>query len=158
MTPYPFTHRGEWSFEFVTNSGTIYNATFFDYDYLFPEFPEFAKTIYSFTLDIVKGDGEHLLDERIGLTVVEIFRNFFKEHQNVMIYVCDSSDDRHFARKKKFDFWFWKYNDGSILKVDSIAVIENVEIYNSLLVHKQNKHVDRIIEAFRSLNERADEK
>ena len=158
MTPYPFAHRGQLSFEFTTDQGTVYNATFFDYDYLFPEHPEFAKDIFSFTLDIVKGDSNQYLDERIGETVVAIFQNFFSHRQNVVIYVCDSSDARHLARKKKFDLWFWKYNDGFILKVDGLAVVADMEIYNSLLLHKQNKLADKIISAFRLLNERADDK
>ena len=82
----------------------------------------------------------------------------FNARQNVAIYICDSADDRHLARKRKFDLWFWKYNDGSIVKEDGIAVIANFEIYNSLLVHKENKLADKIIDVFRTLNERADDK
>ena len=62
------------------------------------------------------------------------------------------------ARKRKFDLWFWKYNDGSILKEDGLAVIAGMEIYNSLLLHKQHQHAEGIINAFRTLNERADDK
>jgi len=69
-----------------------------------------------------------------------------------------STDDRHLARKRKFDFWFWRFNDGTILKEDGIAVIEGVEIYNSLLLHKTNPHLPIILEAFRQLNSRAGEK
>jgi hypothetical protein len=89
---------------------------------------------------------------------VLLFQQFFKEKQNVVIYVCDSSDDRELARKKKFDFWYWKYNDGTILKVDGIALIAGMQIYNSLLVHKDNLQAAKIIQSFHQLNERIDDK
>jgi hypothetical protein len=156
---YPFTNLSELSFEFVTDQGVVYRAYFIAYGGLFPNYPEFSGNVYSFNLDVALQHSEKLvMDEKIALTVVAIFKSFFSARNNVAIYICDSADERHLARKKKFDFWFWKYNDGSIIKEDGIAVIADFEIYNSLLVHKQNKLADKIIEAFRSLNERADEK
>ncbi|CAN5379851.1 hypothetical protein BH20BAC1_BH20BAC1_14170 [soil metagenome] len=75
--------------------------------------------------------------------------------KNVAVYVCDSLDER---QKRKFDFWFWKYNDGSIIKEDGIAVVNDMEILNSLLVHKENPHCTKIIFAFKELNSRAGNK
>ena len=136
-----------------------YKAYFISYSYLFPDNPEFAKDIFSFNLEIIAGDIEYqTTDEIIGQTVANIFQHFFNSKSNVAVYICDSSDDRHLARKRKFDFWFWKYNDGSILKEDGLAVISGMEIYNSILLHKQNPLADKIIYAFRTLNERADDK
>jgi hypothetical protein len=68
------------------------------------------------------------------------------------------ADDRHIARKRKFDLWFWKYNDGSIIKEDGIAMAGNMEILNSLLVHNNNPHLSELIFAFKDLNARAAEK
>ena len=160
MNPYLLSNHGPLSFEFVTDQGVIYNATFFDYNTSLPGYPELAEAIYSFTLDIILEINDTPLrpDERLGETIVAIFMKFFNSRQNVVVYVCDSSDDRHLARKRKFDFWFWKYNDGTILKVDSLAVIEDMEIYNSVLVHKDNVNATRIIEGFYLLNEKAEEK
>jgi hypothetical protein len=159
LTHYPFTNLSELSFEFRTDNGIVYHAYFIAYGSLFASYPEFSNDIYSFNLDIaVPGHESEPIDEKTALTVVAIFRSFFTLRRNVAIYICDNADDRHLARKRKFDFWFWKYNDGSIRKEDGIAVIADTGIYNSLLVHKQNMHADQIIEAFRSLNERADDK
>ena len=41
---------------------------------------------------------------------------------------------------------------------DGIAMIEGVEIYNSLLLHKANKRLIEIIFAYKELNERAGDK
>ena len=159
MIHYPFTKLDDLSFEFITTQGTVYKAYFIAYAYLFSDYPEFAKDIYSFNLEIVtEGLPNQIPDDKIGQTVAVIFQHFLNSRHNVAVYICDSSDDRHLARKRKFDFWFWKYDDGSILKEDGLAVIAGMEIYNSILLHKQNPFADKIIAAFKTLNERADGK
>ena len=72
--------------------------------------------------------------------------------------MCDIADERHMARKRKFDFWFWKYNDGSIIKEDGIAMAGNMEILNSLLVHNNNPQLSELIFAFKDLNSKAGDK
>jgi len=112
-----------------------------------------------FNIDVLTGNpDETCSDERIGLTILEVFNSFFQKSQNGAVYVCDSLDDRQRSRKRKFDRWFWKYNDGSLLKEDDIAVIEGTEIYNSLILHKQNKFLTEIIIAYKELNQKASEK
>lgn len=126
---------------------------------MFEDYPQIAPNVYMFNIDVIKGDSnDSVTDERIGLTVLHVFNSFFQKLKNVVIYVCDSLDERQLARKRKFDRWFWKYNDGSLMKEDDIAIVEGTEIYNSLIIHKQNEHLREIILAYKELNERAGEK
>jgi len=126
---------------------------------MFSDYPAIAENIFSFNIDVLDGDADSsITDDRIGVTLLAVFNQFFKKLENVGVYVCDSIDDRQLARKRKFDLWFWKYNDGSLLKEDGMALIEGVEIYNSLLLHKANKRLTEIILAYKELNERAGDK
>jgi hypothetical protein len=126
---------------------------------MFSDYPDLPGNVYSFNIHVVEGDVTiSAEDERIGLAVVEVFRIFFNRIENVAVYVCDNADKRHLARKRKFDLWFWKYNDGSIIKEDGVAVVEDLEILNSLLVHRGNPHCAEIIFAFKDLNARAGDK
>jgi len=126
---------------------------------MFSDYPAIAENIFSFNIDVLDGNADSsITDDRIGVTILAVFNLFFKKLENVGVYVCDSIDDRQLARKRKFDLWFWKYNDGSLLKEDGIALIEGVEIYNSLLLHKANKRLTEIILAYKELNERAGDK
>ncbi len=119
----------------------------------------YPQTIKTFIIDVIDGiAGIFTADERIGQTVVEVLRLFFSRVENVTVYVCDSSDERHMSRKRKFDFWFWKYNDGSIIKEDGVAVVEDVEVLNSMLLHRNNPHCAEIIFAFKDLNARVGDK
>lgn len=159
LSPYPLQEADNFSYQFITDAGIKYHIYFLDYSYMFSGYPVLSGNVYSFNIDVAEGDADiAAADERIGLTVVEVFRVFFSRVENVTVYVCDSSDERHLARKRKFDWWFWKYNDGSIIKEDGVAVIEDTEILNSLLVHRSNPHCADIIFAFKDLNARAGDK
>lgn len=126
---------------------------------MFYDYPDFSSHTFTFNIDVVSGSAEDALsDDKIGVTIVEIFKLFFSKMENVVVYVCDMSDERHMARKRKFDWWFWRYNDGSIIKEDGIAMVADVQIINSLLIHKDNPHLTTIIKAYKDLNSRADEK
>ena len=159
LSPYPLQEADNFSYQFITDAGAIYHVYFLDYSYMFEGYPKIAGNIYSFNIDVADGNADMSgIDERIGMSVVEIFRIFFSRVENVTVYVCDSSDERHIARKRKFDFWFWKYNDGSIIKEDGVAVVEDVEVLNSMLLHRNNPHCAEIIFAFKDLNARAGDK
>jgi len=159
LSPYPLQEADSFSYQFTTDTGITYHVYFLDYSYMFSDYPELSGNVYSFNIDVIENNTDiTVADERIGLTVVEVFRIFFSRVENVSVYVCDSSDERHLARKRKFDFWFWKYNDGSILKEDGVAVVDDMEILNSLLVHRNNPRCAEIIFAFKDLNARAGDK
>jgi Family of unknown function (DUF6169) len=159
LSPYPLRENDEYAYEFTTSRQIKYSIYFIDYGFMFSDYPAIAENIFSFNIEVIDGnETETAVDERIGLTVVEILRLFFEKMNNVAIYVCDSIDKRQQARKRKFDLWFWKYSDGNILKEDGVAMIEEVEILNALLIHKQNPNLLQIILAFKEINERAGDK
>lgn len=159
LSHYPLFENDELSYEFIPDSGVNYRIYFLDYGHILNNYISQTNTIYSFNIDVV-GNANELgaTDERIGLTIVHILKLFFEKIENVIIYVCDSMDDRQLARKRKFDFWFWKYSDGSIIKEEGIAVIESVQILNTLLVNKNKPQLTEIILSFKELNEKVNEK
>lgn len=158
-SPYPLQENDEYSFEFITETGIKYKIYFLDYSFMFLDYTHISCPVYSFNIDAIEGNPDNThSDERIGMTIAKIINLFFSKINNVAIYVCDSLDERQYARKRKFDLWFYLYNDGSLIKEDGLAVIEGVEIYNAMLLHKQNRQLTEIILAFKELNERAGEK
>jgi hypothetical protein len=44
------------------------------------------------------------------------------------------------------------------MKEDDVAVVDGVEILNSMIIHKSNINLKEIILAFKELNERASDK
>lgn len=154
LSPYPLQEN-----EVCNSRGVRYSIYFLDYSGQFSDYPNIAKQVFTFNIDVIEGSAENTIyDERISVTVLHVFKLFFENRENVVVYVCDNLDDRHLARKRKFDSWFWRYNDGSLIKEDEIAMVEGVEIYNSMIIHKMNAKLNEIILAFKELNMRAGEK
>lgn len=126
---------------------------------MFTDYPEIVCRIYSFNIDAIEGDPDYSPgDDRVGMTISAVMNLFFSQIDNVAVYVCDSLDERQTARKRKFDLWFYAFNDGSLIKENGLAIVEGIEIYNALLLHKQNSQLKEIIIAFNELNERAGNK
>jgi hypothetical protein len=106
-----------------------------------------------FNIEVVDGDpAVSPGDERIALTVLSVFRAFFLRETNVIVYVCDSLDNRHLARRRKFEGWFSRHNDGTLMKVDNVAVIDGTEIHNSIILHRRNESREHILLAYEDLN------
>lgn len=118
---------------------------------MFEDYEHITCPIYTFNIDII--EGEYLiLDDSIKATVLKVIELFFSSIENVAVYVCDSLDERQYARKRKFDIWFNTSDSDLIIKEDGIAKIEGVEILNSILIHKHNIQLNSLIKAFRELN------
>ena len=159
LKPYPLKEHDEYAFEFVTDQGIGYVVYFLDYSVMFANYPHIAQQVFMFNIDVIKGSPDQSVsDERIGLTVLEVFKLFFQNSKNVAVYICDIEAERQLSRKRKFDFWFWKYNDGTLIKEDDMAIVNGIEIYNSMILHKKNEHLREIILAYKELNEKASEK
>ena len=158
-SPYLLQQNDASSYGFITDQGIKYKLYFLDYSYMFSDYPGITCPVYFFNIDVIDGDPDLTnSDKRIGLTVASIFISFFSNPRNVAIYVCDSMDERHLARKRKFDGWFSRYNDGSMIKKDGVAMVAETEIYNSIILHKNNPQLNDIIQAFEELNESVSDK
>jgi hypothetical protein len=141
-------------FEFTTSDGTVYLCYFLSYSEYFKNYGEIAGNIFSFNVDIVRGRKTGISsDERVGRTIIEIVKGFLSGLENAVVYVCDTSDGRELLRKRKFDQWFRKYDDGTIIKVNGHIAVPNFNIYNAILIHKENQKKNKFIEAFNDLNE-----
>ncbi len=79
LSPYQLTEADDLSYQFNTSQHVKYHIFFLDYSYMFADYPRIAGNIYSFNIDVIEGDSNAVIsDERIGLTIVEVFKIFFK--------------------------------------------------------------------------------
>lgn len=142
------------SYWFITEQNITYKVYFLDHSFVFGDYPAITCPVYSFNVEVDSGDiSGSIQDDRVGATIAAVVDLFFENVENVALYVCESLDGREMARKRKFDIWFFNYNDGTLLKEDSLAVVEGVDIYNSIIIHKHNPQLTQIILAFKELNE-----
>ncbi len=141
------------SYYFETKDGIIYEIVFKFTPYLF-EVKNTEITENTFEFSILQSFNPNLKnssnDKKIGATVVAIFMDFYlRKNKIISIYICDSSDGKELARKRKFDQWFLEYNNGIFIKVDEILIDRyNKKFPISLILSNSNPYRAEIFEAF----------
>ena len=88
LSPYLLQENDEYSYEFLTEQGIRYAIYFLDYSFIFSDYPAIAENVFSFNIEVLDGDADiSITDERIGVTILEVFNLFFKKLANVAVYV-----------------------------------------------------------------------
>jgi hypothetical protein len=134
--------------------GVTYHCYFFDFSTPFSDYPEIANNVFGFNLEVnemPEGLTKLSLDKRIAATVTTIVKAFLNENSNVVVYICDNSDNREKARFHKFNNWFKVYNDGTIIQLRGVIRAGDTNILNALLIHKDNRLKNDFIEAYEIL-------
>ena len=73
---------------------------------------------------------------------------FLSEKENSVIYICDDSDNRHNARKRKYDGWFNKNDNNKFEKFDLDIKVEDSENLSSLIVPRKNPNKEALTNLF----------
>lgn len=143
------------SYVFVTENEVYYEAKFKQSNYLFRGLKEFDIDVFEFVIDVAIPSkvGKLPSDSKIPETISLLIRDFFnKSSQNAILYICDSSDSRQAARKRKFDKWVEYFKGDEFIKVDSeILDIGKNKIYSSLIIKSGNPFFSDVIKYFGKL-------
>jgi hypothetical protein len=146
--PYKFSQI-LYEYEFVTDNNILYSVKFTDGVFLLtglsPHIP-----VFDVSIDVLEL-GKHSSppqDLRAEATIVSIFRSFLAEHENSIVYVCDNLDNKQAARHRKFDMWFKRNKSTDIEKYDTYFIVEELEIYASMIVHSLNPFKEELIKVF----------
>jgi hypothetical protein len=100
--------------------------------------PALNCSFYSFDLVVVGAISPPKFtkaDARIADTVVACFAEIFKEVDNVVIAVYDSSDRAESARQRKFNAWFTNAGIDYVEKVDFELTDEHYSLLSSVFLH-----------------------
>lgn len=130
--PYVVACRDNGDFIFETDKSQIYSVGFM------PDNEIAGCASYQFFINRLRGEADGS-DEKIRMTIMVIIDEFFATHNDIMLYICDTSDGREAARNRLFLRWFKQAdttNRFTILTAD--AKVENETIYAALIV--QNSH------------------
>lgn len=99
QSPYWVIQLDDMLFRFITKNGVKYRAGFFPDTYFLKE------GAYHFFLERVDADPGKP-DEDVFTTVSLIIEEFFRHLLNVMLYICDPTDNREQARFRLYRQWF----------------------------------------------------
>ena len=148
--PYNFNQQGN-SYRFQTGAGVYYHVAFTDGSFYFTGFPAYLS-VFEFGISVITL-GDNLsppFDRRVEATVVTILKTFLSDHENSVIYTCETLDQRQHARHRKFDMWF-KQNLVAIPELekhDIFVTYEDFEVIASLIIHKRNSNKEELVKLF----------
>ncbi|MGN7721339.1 DUF6169 family protein [Chitinophaga sp. 22620] len=109
-------------------------------DSLFENDPVVGQYIYALNINVMSGKTTRSgFDPRIADTVFEIITDFLDVKRKAFVYICDSSDSRELARKRKFDLWFAKYSKDLFAKCEYEMVFGEEKIHSAMIVPLDNK-------------------
>lgn len=141
-------------YNFSTTNAISYNVRFKpSIDYV-PLNESWRDDFYELVIELISAPDPTRIpnDRAVALTVFHIISDFFSIHERVVLYICDDSDSRELARKRKFDNWFSRFGNHLFEKHDLATVVSGPERYFvSLLFRQDNPNRIAIITAFERL-------
>lgn len=141
-SPYQVERIDDASFYFSTKEGLLYLVGFAP-DYSFAD-----QGVYQFYL-VEKNHQHGRHDADIMKTAIAVIEEFFKTAPNVMLYVCDTSDNLHAVRNRLFIYWFKSYphNSQYILTTEDVVIDKN-KYYAGLMLSKSHPQLGEVIQNF----------
>lgn len=133
--------KNECFYIFTTDQGIIYSISFSE------EYEIGGCMSYQFSIDNIGGShGSH--DGKIKDTIIAIIEDFFLENQDVLLYICDTSDNREAARNRLFLRWFEQYSPGRFTICTANSKVEDTEFYMAIIIANDNPQLDSITSDF----------
>ena len=88
-------------------------------------------------------------DPKVNGTIEAIIEEFFLTNPNILLYQCETGDNRQATRARLFTKWFneYAYNNNFCVKV-SILKDDEVDNYIALIVQRSNPELTNILQTF----------
>ena len=130
------------TFLFTTKSGVVYYVGF-SHDFSFME-----ENLYQFFITNV--EHKHApADSAIYETIKVVIEEFFEQGQNVILYICDSMDNRQAMRDRLFRIWFNTcFENKNITLYNEQIEIDDTWYFAGIMLRKDNPSHNRIIGQF----------
>jgi hypothetical protein len=134
------TSQGDFNFE--TDFGVLYRISF-----------RLEQTIWeegAYEFSIINQNGKSSPnDKKVRDTIFVIIEEFFNSNPNILLYQCETGDNRQAMRERLFLRWFKEYehSDKYYIKVSEI-IAEKVANYTAVIVQKDNPDLEAIIRDF----------
>ena len=141
------------SYYFTTANDITYEIKFVPSAYLFEDFVDHHVDACEMIIAVADNPtgGRLLFDSLIKPTIRAIFYDFFRSNEQVIIFICDSSDGRQLARMRKFTDWYYKDMQIGFLKLDVKIPDPNGIIYISAILKVHNTRFSVFVDVFQSL-------
>lgn len=141
-SPYRVWQTSEGDYNFESDFGVLYRISFRIEQTIWQE------GAYEFSI-INQNRKSSPNDKKLRDTIICIIEEFFTSNPDILLYQCETGDNRQAMRERLFLRWFREYDrsDRYYIKVSEI-IAEKVANYTAMIVQKDNPHLDEIIRDF----------
>ena len=141
------------SYIFKTDHEIRYEIKFVPSGYIWETNPFFKDYTFEFIITILENNtGKNPpLDKKLPDTIALIFKDFFTDKRNIVVYICDSSDNKQAIRFRKFNTWFHQYKGMKFMKLDLPIPEGDETIFTSLIMRLDNPNKGTIMVEFDKL-------
>lgn len=87
-------------------------------------------------------------DHKIRDTIFVLLTDFFDENPDILLYICDTSNDQQAQRDRLFLSWFDRYGKSRFSILTALVTDETEENYIAMILLKEHPHYDAIAKRF----------
>ena len=85
---------------------------------------------------------------------MRVIDEFFEQNPNILLYVCETGDDKQAARNRLFARWFRETEQATKYYFNNVEIdADGIENYAAIIVQKSNPELDEIIYKFNEVVE-----
>jgi hypothetical protein len=104
---------------------------------------DYEGKVFGLSVIPITESEKYPLDTRIEATIMFLCNQLLANNDIILIYTCESIDNKEQLRFRKFTYWFNKYNTEH-LKKDLILSIENANMFASVIYHKKHPSIKNL--------------
>lgn len=130
-------------YEFVTDFGVRYSIGF-----LFDE-----SIITSGAYQFIISNVNHQVspkDDKVRNTIMLMIDEFFRQNEDVLLYICETGDGKQAMRNRLFQYWFSQYekkNDFTFLS-SSVTDSDGVVNYATIIISNKSPRLTDVVSEF----------
>lgn len=142
QSPYEIMVSDGGDFTFVTDAGIHYSLSFTE------EMEIGGCLAYQFILRKIE-EVHSSYDEKVVGSIFAIILEFFRLNLNVLLYICDNSDNREEARNRLFINWFKTFADSDRFTICTANTnVEGQGLYAAIIIENRNPMLESIKKDF----------
>lgn len=142
-SPYSLWVIDECNYGFLTDYGVFYRITFVENTNIWQD-----EKAYEFGI-VNENRKTSPNDPKVKKTIQCILEEFFLSNPDILLYQCETGDNRQAMRARLFTKWFNEYKNRENFYV-TVSVLRDDEVdnYIALIVQKSNPRLASIIKDF----------
>ena len=88
-------------------------------------------------------------DSELRKTIFCIIEDFFKANPEILLYLCETGDDKQASRNRLFVRWFKEYARKHLYYFETVEMqADGIDNFAAIIVQKINPKLNEIVEAF----------